>query len=79
MSFCWDLALPADTDDMQFLCEGKKYRVYYYSNRYNETVYQGEFKSSFTGSWFDDADCCTHDPEVAQAWFNDAVNPSEEE
>jgi len=75
----YDLALPKDAPEMQFLRESDKHRVYYYPDRHGNTVYQGQFKMSYGGiGWWDDSDCCTYDEDVALDWFEDAVNPSVE-
>lgn len=74
----YDLRLPADAPEMQFLRESAKYRVYYYTDSHGDTVYQGEFKSSFTGSWFDDSDAIFYDDDKAIDWWEDNVNGDRE-
>jgi hypothetical protein len=77
---CYDLALPSDPKEPQFLCEGEKHRVYIYTDRHGDTHYQGQFKTSYMGGdWWDDSDCCTTDEDEAIAWFNDNENSSYEE
>ncbi len=76
----WDVALPSDPKEPQFLCEGEKHRVYIYKYRNGETHYQGQFKSSLMGGgWWDDSDCSTYDQDEAMAWFNDNEYPIVEE
>ena len=75
---CWDVALPSDPQEMQFLRESDKYRVYYYSDRAGDTIYQGQFKSCIGHGWLDDNDCHTCDEDVAIDWFENVVNPSED-
>lgn len=79
MSFCWDLLPPPDAPEMEFLRESDKYRVCVYTDRDGETVYQGEFKSSIGGGWWEDSDCNTYDEDYAIAWFDDCINPSIED
>jgi hypothetical protein len=76
----WDLSLPSDAPEMKFLRESDEYRVYYYTASNGDTVYQGQFKSSYMGGgWWDDNEAVYTDEDGAVLWFEEQINPSDEE
>ena len=75
MPICWDLLPPSDGPNIDELMGMKKYRINVIKHRRRDWEYVCEYQIG--GIWYDDI--TTENEDEAIAWFENAVNSSDEE